>query len=100
MTSSETVQKLPENLATLESVERLMQQRSVAHIEADEALLDHVELIEAVMNHIDYFAKRDSTGDLDLETMAWAEEQANLADPAHDGASAVFELLASVGEWT
>ena len=60
---------MPENLATLDNVERLMQQRLVARIEADETLLDHVELIEAVMNHIDYFAKRDSTGDLDLETV-------------------------------
>ncbi|MBL8599764.1 MAG: hypothetical protein JNL14_18675 [Devosia sp.] len=46
-----------------------MMQRSVAHVEADAALLDHVELLEAVMNHIDYFAKLDSTGDLDLETV-------------------------------
>lgn len=63
------MRKIPENLSTLDSVERLMQQRAVAHIEADETLLDHVELIEAVMSHIDYFAKRDSTGDLDLETV-------------------------------
>ena len=66
---SDTVRRVPENLATLDNVERLMQQRSVAHIEADEALLDHLELIEAVMDHIDYFAKRDSTRNLDLETV-------------------------------
>lgn len=63
------VRRVPENLAALDNVERLMHQRSLAHIEADEALLDHVELIEAVMNHIDFFAKRDRTGDLDLETV-------------------------------
>lgn len=60
---------IPGNLSALESVERLMQQRSVAHIEADEALIDHIELIETVMTHIDHFSKLDSTGDLDKETV-------------------------------
>jgi hypothetical protein len=66
---SSNVRRVPENLGTLENVERIMQQRSVAHIVADEVLLDHVELIEAVMNHLDYFAKRDPAGHTDTETV-------------------------------
>lgn len=63
------MRRVPENLAALDNVERLMHQRSLTHIEADEELLDHVELIEAVMNHIDHFAKQGSADDLDVETV-------------------------------
>lgn len=61
--------KIPENLGLLDSGERYVRDLSIAAIEADQVLLDHVELIEAVMNHLDYFAKLESSNDLDLETV-------------------------------
>lgn len=60
--------KIPENMTRLNEGEEYICKRSIAAIEADEALLNHVELIEAVMDHIDFFAKRDAVN-LDQETI-------------------------------